>query len=296
MADDDFSRELAELRREIGELRKTLGETRSLVGPFGLPFPDGSILVQTIFGTKYFVPAGDFIMTPNLVVYRQWEPELSRFVANSVGPDDVFVDVGANIGYFTVLAASRMGAGGTGRVYAIEANPDLIPLLNRNVLVNWSMGPVDIFHCAATVDDRVLELFIPSSGAANGSLARQGTASGRSVPVRGVAIDTLLPKDLIANYLKIDVEGFELDVLNGARGLIIRSPDIKIIMEWSQGQMGDAGIEPQSVLEFLRQCGLQPFRIPPSDFADAAGWDEYYLPYEKLLEAQYDNFVFRRTS
>ena len=105
MADGDIETELAEMRRELTATRVSLDnisaslrEMRSLVGPFGLTLPDGSLLVQSLYGNKYLIDPLDLIISPNLVIYRQWEPDLSALVLGEVKPDTVFIDVGANFG------------------------------------------------------------------------------------------------------------------------------------------------------------------------------------------------------
>ena len=127
------------LGSEIAALRCSVEEIRTLVGPFGVSFPDGTTLVQTLFGHKYFVDSSDLVMTPQLIVYRQWESELSSFIHSSVTADSVFVDVGANFGYFSVLAAARMGVSGRGFVVAVEPNPQMVALLRKNAAINWSI-------------------------------------------------------------------------------------------------------------------------------------------------------------
>src|SRR5262245_18342906 len=102
-APNELQRTINSLQASITQLQASVADIRSLVGPFAATFPDGSMLVQTLYGTKYFIDPTDDIMAPQLVIYRQWESELSQFMLNSVSPDTVFVDVGANFGYFTCL-------------------------------------------------------------------------------------------------------------------------------------------------------------------------------------------------
>ena len=85
---------LMDLTAQIERIGTELRQIRSLVGPFGVPFPDGTMLVQTLYGTKYFIDPTDMVMAPQLVVYRQWESDLSTFMVNSTTKHTVFVDVG----------------------------------------------------------------------------------------------------------------------------------------------------------------------------------------------------------
>src|SRR5579863_6251254 len=119
----EIAQRLGNLETGLARLEHSTADIRQLVGPFGLLYPDGTVLVQTLYGTKYFIDASDMVMAPQLVIYRQWEPEVSQFFLGSIGPDTVFMDVGANIGYFTCLLASYVGRAGYGRVIAVEACP-----------------------------------------------------------------------------------------------------------------------------------------------------------------------------
>ncbi|HZX25968.1 MAG TPA: hypothetical protein VFF16_02780, partial [Telluria sp.] len=129
-----------QISKRIESLERSVRDIRQLVGPFGVNFPNNEILVQTIHGTKYFIDANDLVMTPQLVVYRQWESDLSSFFLRSVTAETVFLDVGANFGYFTCLAASKIGTTGKGRVISVEPNPRMLDMLRRNSKINWSMA------------------------------------------------------------------------------------------------------------------------------------------------------------
>ena len=219
------------------------------------------MLCQSLYGNKYFIDPDDRIMAPQMVVYRQWERPLSQWFTQVVTPDTVFVDVGANFGYFTVLAASRIGPSGQGRVVAFEPNPKLAALLQRNLQINWSMAPVD-FHAAAVAEQAgTVQLHVPAGASANASLTRIA-GEGEVVDVAAVRLDDVVPADIAVDVLKIDVEGHEAGVLAGAKAVIARSPAIRIVMEWSPKQMRQARIDPQTVCDLLpgfvvREFGAQ---------------------------------------
>jgi len=287
------SAELNSLRADVSAMRRQIAEIRSLVGPFGVSFQDGTVLVQTLHGTKFFVDSNDLVMTPQLIAYRQWEAGLTSFLIDSLGPDDVFIDVGANFGYFTVLAASRIGRGGSGRVVSIEPNPNIVALLRRNVVINWSMSPVDIHQVAASESPGVAHLYIPGSGAANASLARL-SHEGIDILVETRDLDAVVGPGLRVDYMKIDIEGFELFALKGARQLLERSPAITLIIEWSVGQMRTAGVLPTDLLDYLSSLGFRPFSLPPTAVRDESGWAHLVQTMESVLATDYDNLIFRR--
>lgn len=283
----DIQSQLAAIRGELRDLRDAVTDVRRLVGPFGVRIDDDQLLVQTLHGVKYLVDPHDLIMTPQLIVYRQWEADLSRFFSSKVTPDTVFVDIGANFGYFTCLAGSRIGPSGSGRVYAIEPNPALVKLLRANILINWSMCPIEIHPVALGAVDRIVQLSIPSDRAANGSLTAGDPSSERVVDVTMVRLDDLVPAGTAVDLVKLDVEGHEYGVLAGAARVISESPSIQIVMEWSSRQMIDAGYSIEAMLGLIDSMGLRIMRL-----SDAARRDQYETyPVHTLNAYSYDNVL-----
>jgi FkbM family methyltransferase len=286
----EINTQLAAIRGQLQDLREAVADVRGLVGPFGVKIDDDQLLVQTLYGVKYLVDPHDLIMTPQLIVYRQWEADLSRFFNTKVTPDTVFVDIGANFGYFTCLAGSRIGPSGSGRVYAVEPNPALVKLLRANTLINWSMCPIEVHPVALGAVDRVVQLSIPSDRAANGSLTAGDPSSERVVDVPMVRLDDLVPAGTAVDLVKLDVEGHEYGVLAGAARVIAESPSIQIVMEWSSRQMIDAGYSIDAMLGQIDGLGLRMMRL--SDVADRNRYEAY--PVHTLDAYSYDNVLLVR--
>lgn len=291
------SPEIAELREmvaalanQVTHLQRLAEKTHELVGPFGTPMPDGSMLVQTIYGTKYLIDPNDRVMAPQLIVYRQWEPDLSQLFLNTVTPDSVVIDVGANFGYFSCLAANKMGRSGTGQVWSFEPNPRLVPLLEDNCWrLNWSMAPIHLRPFAVGDHPGSVTLSVPRNGAANASLTNAGL-DAENVSVELVALDDIIPSDLPVDLMKIDVEGHELAVLRGAQNLIARSPSLHIVMEWSIDQLRAAGTDAEDVIAFLATAGLTTKHLPTScHLPDAVAFDP-----EELKGLTYANIILTR--
>jgi FkbM family methyltransferase len=271
----------------LAALRRELNGVRQLVGPFAAHFPDGGMLTQTIHGVKYFVDPDDLIMTPQMVVYRQWEAHLSYLFRGLCTPDSIVVDVGANFGYFTCLAGTLIGNRGRGRVFAFEPNPKLARLARKNLEINWSMAPITLHEVAVADFEGEVTLHIPHAHGANASLTAGADDDGDNVVVRALRLDDILPDDVPVDVLKIDVEGHELGVLKGARATVARSPAIRIIMEWSRRQMDAAGIDPHDILDLLD--GMTCYTIEP-------GPDPFAHPQSRewLLAQDYVDVMFAR--
>jgi FkbM family methyltransferase len=266
------------LERQSAEMRRGRAPQ-----PFGCPMPDGTMLVQTVYGNRYYIDPLDAVTGPELIVNRLWEADISGLLLSAAHRDLAFVDVGANFGYFTCLIGARIGRAGAGRVYAIEPNPACAALLRRNVEINWSMCPVEIVEGAVGDRPGTVKLYVPANHSANAYLGDAHNLDWTNFPSVEVALrplDAILPEDLAVELMKIDVEGHEQAVLSGARATIARSPRLRVVMEWSPDQMVRAGYCVAGMVELLRDLGLRASRIA-KDFSpeslEAGALDEASL-------------------
>ncbi len=154
----------------------------------------------------------------------RYEPELMRWLSSELAPGDSFIDVGAHVGFFSLLASRRVGE--SGRVMAIEASPPTARLLTRHLAMNRVTNVRVIAALAASAVGEG-EITVRGSatdpGACANSIAYR-IPGGRSMRVARLTLDSLTDaSDLSPRVLKIDVEGAELEVLRGARSLLARA-------------------------------------------------------------------------
>jgi FkbM family methyltransferase len=151
-----------------------------------------------------------------------WEPHVTAVVRTLLAPGDVAVDVGANVGYFTLLAAGLVGP--EGRVHALEPSPATFAELTENVVRN-GLRNVRAERLAAGAGAGEETLFEVSGGSNVGASSirrhpgshRLGAAQVDEVPVHVAPLADVVPRDEWPRLalVKIDVEGFESDVLAG---------------------------------------------------------------------------------
>lgn len=160
---------------------------------------------------------------------RGYEPHVASTLDRLLGDGDVFVDVGANVGYHTFLASARVGA--TGRVVAVEANPENARLIAHTIESN-AIGNIELVPVALAAG-RGYVSFGTHVGS-NGGFLPDGastTGSGRGTIVPTLALDDL---DLDrVSVVKIDVEGAEGIVIDGATATIERHRPT-FVMEFSK--------------------------------------------------------------
>lgn len=184
--------------------------------------------------------------------FRNYEIRSTRALERALPRDGVFVDIGANIGFYTLVAAHRLRGGRGGRVIAFEPNPTTLPRLRRNLALN-DAAHVEVNAVALGDEDGVLPLYMPAD-ACHGetSLRPQGWAGETvvfDVPVR--RLDDVLPADLARiDLLKIDVEGAELLAFRGGEAAL-RTYRPTVLMEINPVASAAFGLGPYDALDHL---------------------------------------------
>ncbi|CAN5599860.1 hypothetical protein BH23GEM10_BH23GEM10_17630 [soil metagenome] len=168
------------------------------------------ILAGTLRGTWWLPASGGKVLR---IFGGTYEPEQTRLFGDQLRAGATFLDVGAHVGYYTLLAARLVGSGG--RVCAFEPNPRNCAFLRRHVAVN-GCDNVRVEEAAAA-DVNGVAGFDFGTGSGTGHLA-----AGGAVEVRTLRLDDFCHDHaIVPDAIKIDVEGAELDVLHGAEQAIV---------------------------------------------------------------------------
>lgn len=190
------------------------------------------------------------------------EPESAAFIGDFLKPGMVFFDVGAHIGEYTLIASRR--AGSTGSVHAFEAQPDTFALLQRNCTAN-SAENTRLNFCAVCDREGDVEFDICSEPSMSSMAAARGMERKlRTIRVPGITLDLYCQThNAWPSLLKIDVEGAEFLVLQGARGILQRPPGLApaIIFESLGYTYERFGHRPAAVVEYLQSFGYKVFRM-----------------------------------
>jgi FkbM family methyltransferase len=176
------------------------------------------------------------------------------FVLHFLRKDDLFIDIGANIGSYTVLAGGHIGA----NVISIEPVPQTFAHLQRNIAINQMNKNVRAYNIALGSEKG--ELSFTTSLDTMNHVATASDTNTIQVPVD--ALDTILDKEEDPVLLKIDVEGFETHVLSGASGTLARNKLKAIIIELN-GSGEKYGYDEKKLHERLLENGYQPYRYNP---------------------------------
>lgn len=218
-------------------------------------------MARTRFGDRLHVDTQDLIQR-YIYTFGLWEPHLTYWLRGRLKPDDVFVDVGANIGYFSVLASGLVGIGG--QVVSVEASPTFHGILLDQARVN---GCDNIRAVNAAVSDkrRVLRFNLASSQnmGANSIVPYDGPAES-SFQIGAKPLPEILSEWELtrARVIKIDVEGAEGAVVRGLAPVLDRlRPDAELTVEVTPHRMAELGDSVEELLDTFERRGFHTYRL-----------------------------------
>lgn len=177
------------------------------------------------------------------------------FVLHATTPQDFFVDVGANVGAYVLLACGAAGARGL----ALEPVPSTYARLMDNLLVNNLLGRVRAINSGASESEQTLYFSADQDTTNHVVAGPRGENSTKTIAVPTVPIDAILD-GTDATVLKIDVEGYEYEVIRGAQKTLSKANAVIIEINGSGTRYGHSDAE---VVAELVRLGLSPHRYLP---------------------------------
>lgn len=198
-------------------------------------------------------------------LYDVWEPTLTRLMQLHLRTGDAFVDVGANIGYFSLLCADAVGD--EGAVLSIEASPSIHARLVDNLARNGVSDRVTTKHIAASDREGSLTVYLGPqfNEGFTTTVATRGLAAEVEVPC--APLSDIVPAELVGRVrlMKIDVEGAEPDVVKGLAPLLERLPDdVVVLLEVSPRWWADPNLGLDAMLAPFTEAGFRAHELANS--------------------------------
>jgi FkbM family methyltransferase len=200
------------------------------------------MLIKTAWGIRLIASCDDMSLMPTLMVDGVIEVGFTNWIRRNTEQfaGKTVIDVGANIGYFTALLACV-----SDKVYAYEANPEVYKLLMDNIYLSQLQDKVVPFNKAVTsFSDILLGFYVSKKYQGNSSLVSH-TAEYREQFATDEFDKIVVNTDTLDRYkdeeiflVKIDVEGGELDVLDGMDNLIVNNKVKNIVLEFNRNMLG----------------------------------------------------------
>lgn len=212
------------------------------------PYP---IVYQYTEKTKFLIWKGLTGATGNIYCGLLEYFDMS-FLLHLLRPDDVFFDIGANVGAYTLLASGEVGA----KTISVEPVPSTFKYLSDNILINKLEKKVELLNIGLGNNFGTIR-FTKSLDTVN-HVATEGEADTIDVTIKKMdEITTLIPL-----LIKIDVEGFETEVLKGAKN-ILSNENLKAIIIELNGSGNRYGYDEQLIHKNLLSLGFQTYKYDP---------------------------------
>ncbi|HET9806514.1 MAG TPA: FkbM family methyltransferase, partial [Nitrososphaeraceae archaeon] len=205
---------------------KLLGIDKSVMLKFDVPK----------YGYRVYCP----INKEDFAIMSRHEDEIIDHFNTKQG--DIVVDVGAHMGKYTIIASKRVGA--NGKVIAIEAHSGNYEMLNHNIKLNGLTNVIPLNYAVYSKESKI-KLYMPDEESGytmhhsvmfnylSSKYPLQGKDNEKFIEVNANTLDNLLQKNGISqvNWIKIDVEGAEFEVLKGSANILSTSKDISLLIE-----------------------------------------------------------------
>jgi FkbM family methyltransferase len=212
--------------------------------------------------------------------------EEAQLLEKLVEPGMQILDVGANIGLYTLLLARLTGD--AGRVFAFEPEPDLFSALCENCAANEAVN-VTPFRCAAG-DTNGRATFQRATFNSGDNRLGASKARAQSIEVDVARLDEVLPVQTV-QFIKLDVQGHEVAALTGMQQLLASSPDVRVLFEFWPAGLWAAHTSPELLFEFFHERG---FLICELEKGQARQLDTPASLVSKLGEKRYTNLLASR--
>jgi FkbM family methyltransferase len=236
----------------------------------------------------------NWVFLPCYFLYKRWNEDRLAVLAKAHPEfflDGHLFDVGANVGYTARILAQYVSPGFS--VHCFEPDQKNFELLKRVVARAARREQVVLHRCIVGKSSGISRLWVNRDNPAdhqvlNEHLVRQLGHDVEAVDVKAIALDDWALRQNIASpisFIKIDVQGFEPEVLEGMENLIAANPNLKILIEYSPGALQRLGFLPENMLNFLRDRKFALFRV---------GTDGSLSPFVPNPQIEYEDILCQR--
>ncbi|MCC8934869.1 FkbM family methyltransferase [Rhizobium sp. 'Codium 1'] len=214
----------------------------------------GAIVYEWVNQSKFLVETGETGLTGNVYTGLHEFADMG-FLLHYLRPEDLFVDVGANVGSYTILACAAIGAKGI----AFEPVPSTYEKLVQNLHINYLGDKVESVNSGVGAGQGTIA-FTSDSDTTNHVVA-SGERYENTVTVNVTALDAALTGQF-PSLIKIDVEGYETPVLEGARQTL-KNPSLNAVIMELNGSGSRYGFDESEILALMLKCGFKTYSYNP---------------------------------
>lgn len=220
-----------------------------------------NLVLKEIQGSKMYLNPLDPGINRELLVRKVHEKGATKILREILSEGMRVVDIGANIGYYALIEAQIVGK--KGKVYAIEPEPNNFELLNRNVQVNNFEYIIETFQIAIADKEGEDKLYISNKSNLHSLLPHSLISNSQNnyITVKTMTLDNFLRDKYPIDFIRMDVEGFEYNIIKGATNTLKRTKNIKLFIEFHPIEIEAQGISLKAFIELLNNFGFEPIAV-----------------------------------
>jgi len=189
-------------------------------------------------------------------ILQPFEPYTTELFLRALKPGAVVLDIGAQFGYYSLLAAKIVGP--TGRVFAFEPVPSNFEILKKNIEINNFTSIIRPIRKAAGDKRGIVSIYLYKHSDSHGMFRHPKATVKETLSIECITIDEFLEENAInaVNIIKMDIEGYEPYALEGMKQIIFKSSNLILFTELVPGFLRLAGVKPEDYLKQLEKLGF----------------------------------------
>ena len=208
---------------------------------------------------KMFLDPKDSLQLSLNGVYGEFETEI---VKNEIKSNDVVIDIGAHIGYFTLLFAMLVGP--KGKVFSFEPEPKNFELLKKNVEINDYDNVITERKIVSDKNEKCTLYTFETSSGANRIYKPNNKSNPKPIEVDSISLDEYFKNSEFLKkikFIKIDVEGAEILILKSMKSLLKENNDVKLLLEFNPDFLSEIGSKESDFFDILHSENFSIFFI-----------------------------------
>ncbi|MEM5793038.1 MAG: FkbM family methyltransferase [Candidatus Aenigmatarchaeota archaeon] len=221
-----------------------------------------------------------------------YEELQTNFLKKEIKKGFVVLDIGAHIGYYTLIFAKFVGK--SGKVYAFEPDPTNFSLLKKNIEINGYDNVVLIKKAVSNKNGKI-KLFLSEKNTVDHRIYESGD-DRKFIEIESIKLDDFFENYKgEVNFIKMDIQGAEWMAISGMLKLLEKNPKIKIISEFWPFGLKNSGIEPFDYLKFFINSGFKIYEINEQKNKIELTNPEKLLKLYTPEKENYNNLIFTRS-
>lgn len=248
-----FLKRLLKVSRKVGLLKKA---THINFQKRFVDLGEVTIRVKDLWGMKMLVNVMDVGFSHSLILRKEYEKVETKLFKKILKKGNIFVDVGANFGYYSLLASRKVGK--KGKVFAFEPDPYNFEVLKKNIELNNFKNVVCV-NKAVVDKEKTFYFYISYDLLGDQNFIKD--VSRKRVLVKGKPLDMYFGRKKKVDIVKVDVQGAEEMVIKGMEKTIGANPKMKILIEFCPEWIEKNGLKPMNFLKLINRLHLSIFFV-----------------------------------